>query len=531
MPSSRRAIAAAVVVWLLLPSGGSRCGARGRRARSRGAGPVAGHSATLGAPATRAIAPTPFSESEPVEGADRAAALSLEIEVITPEGGPAANARLALVREEKLLGVGTTNAAGVAALQAGEGEAQLSVVSEGAGIQRTTVSIEPGRRRVKLPPGAAITGRIEIRGPPPLEPIEIQAFLYSGSEGSDVEKKAFRDLIRPRLKQSPGGNFELRGLEPGSVWTVHCWHPVGFRVDDVDGTPVVHAELTLVDPGALSKRVIRFDPAPTEDLDLGEVEIPAVRTLEYLVTDPAGAPIEGAYARLRPYVDPSTRTDAQGRGRIEIGPEYSRVIFGALRFAVVEVPIPKDGPDPLRVVLEPTAGLEVRIVSTEGPVHKSVRLRLESEVEARPTEPIDEQQQNQIAILQGTRLGTFNILNFSKKQVDVITNDQLTEDYLIGAVSLPMWFPPVVINGQTFIDAVYITDANVEEAIRRGADEIWAIWTVSTRDEWRPGFVSQYFHIIEAVADTHFFGTWSRIEKNNAAIAAGGPVNSAGASS
>ena len=126
------------------------------------------------------------------------------------------------------------------------------------------------------------------------------------------------------------------------------------------------------------------------------------------------------------------------------------------------------------------------------------------------------------AKIRGGKLGTFNILNFSKKQVDVITNDQLTEDYLIGAVSLPMWFPPVVINGQTFIDAVYITDANVEEAIRRGADEIWAIWTVSTRDEWRPGFVSQYFHIIEAVADTHFFGTWSRIEKNNAAIAAGG---------
>ena len=126
------------------------------------------------------------------------------------------------------------------------------------------------------------------------------------------------------------------------------------------------------------------------------------------------------------------------------------------------------------------------------------------------------------AKIRAGKLGTFNILNFSKKRVDVITNDQLTEDYLIGAVSLPMWFPPVVIDGQTFIDAVYITDANVEEAIRRGADEIWAIWTVSTRDEWRAGFVSQYFHIIEAVADTHFFGIWSRIEKSNAAIAAGG---------
>ena len=75
-----------------------------------------------------------------------------------------------------------------------------------------------------------------------------------------------------------------------------------------------------------------------------------------------------------------------------------------------------------------------------------------------------------------------------------------------------MWFPPVEINGDTYIDAVYITDANVEEAIRRGADEIWAIWTVSTRDEWRPGFVAQYFQIIETVADANFFAMWERID-------------------
>jgi hypothetical protein len=104
-----------------------------------------------------------------------------------------------------------------------------------------------------------------------------------------------------------------------------------------------------------------------------------------------------------------------------------------------------------------------------------------------------------------------------------VTNAGMDEDRLVSAVSLPMWFPPVVINGDKYIDAVYITDANVEEAIRRGADEIWAIWTVSTRDEWRPGFVSQYFHIIETVADTNFFTIWERIEKSNQAIAAGQP--------
>jgi predicted acylesterase/phospholipase RssA len=121
----------------------------------------------------------------------------------------------------------------------------------------------------------------------------------------------------------------------------------------------------------------------------------------------------------------------------------------------------------------------------------------------------------------GGRLGTFNYFNFSKKRLDTVTHAEMDEDRLIASVSLPMWFPPVDIDGDTCMDAVFISDANVEEAIRRGADEIWAIWTVSTRDEWRDGFVAQYFHIIETTADTHFFGIWRRIEENNRRIAAG----------
>jgi predicted acylesterase/phospholipase RssA len=121
----------------------------------------------------------------------------------------------------------------------------------------------------------------------------------------------------------------------------------------------------------------------------------------------------------------------------------------------------------------------------------------------------------------GSRLGTFNYFNFSKKRLETVTNATMTEDQLIAAVSLPMWFPPVKINGDTCFDAVYISDANVEEAIRRGADEIWAIWTVSTQDVWRDGFVNQYFQIIETVADTNFFGWWHRIEESNRRIAAG----------
>jgi predicted acylesterase/phospholipase RssA len=120
------------------------------------------------------------------------------------------------------------------------------------------------------------------------------------------------------------------------------------------------------------------------------------------------------------------------------------------------------------------------------------------------------------------KLGTFNLCNFSKKRLEVTTNDAMDEDRLVSAVSLPMWFPPVPINGDLYIDSVYLTDANVQEAIRRGADELWAIWTVSTINDWRPGFVEQYFQIIETVADGNFFAIWNRIDQSNQAIAAGG---------
>lgn len=116
---------------------------------------------------------------------------------------------------------------------------------------------------------------------------------------------------------------------------------------------------------------------------------------------------------------------------------------------------------------------------------------------------------------------TFNVFNFSQKRIEVIEPAQMTEDLLCACVSLPMWFPPVKIGGETYIDAVYLTDANIEEAIRRGADEVWVIWTVSDKDEWQPGFVATYFQIIETAAVGRYREILKRIAENNAAIAKG----------
>ncbi|MEQ1764287.1 MAG: patatin-like phospholipase family protein [Pyrinomonadaceae bacterium] len=116
---------------------------------------------------------------------------------------------------------------------------------------------------------------------------------------------------------------------------------------------------------------------------------------------------------------------------------------------------------------------------------------------------------------------TFNVTNFSKKEIEVIEPREMTEQMLSACVSLPMWFPPQQINGQTYIDAVYQTDANIEEAIRRGADELWVIWTVSDKDEWHSGFVATYFQIIETAAVGNYRSILKRIARNNEEIASG----------
>ncbi|MGH8535131.1 MAG: patatin-like phospholipase family protein [Gammaproteobacteria bacterium] len=119
------------------------------------------------------------------------------------------------------------------------------------------------------------------------------------------------------------------------------------------------------------------------------------------------------------------------------------------------------------------------------------------------------------------REATFNVYNFSKHELRPVTAPEMTEDFLVATASLPMWFPPVHIDGDTYIDAVFNTASNIEEAIRRGADELWIIWTTSQRGEWFDGFVGNFFGIFEATANGGYKQVLTRIERSNDAIARG----------
>jgi predicted patatin/cPLA2 family phospholipase len=119
------------------------------------------------------------------------------------------------------------------------------------------------------------------------------------------------------------------------------------------------------------------------------------------------------------------------------------------------------------------------------------------------------------------REATFNVYNFTRHELRPVTAGELTEDFLAAAGALPMWFPPVRIGGDTYIDAVLNTATNIEEAIRRGADELWVIWTTSQRGEWQDGFVGNFFGIFEATTVNAYKQVLARIERNNEAVAAG----------
>lgn len=116
------------------------------------------------------------------------------------------------------------------------------------------------------------------------------------------------------------------------------------------------------------------------------------------------------------------------------------------------------------------------------------------------------------------RSATFNLYNFSKNELRGLKPSEMDENHLVSAVSLPMWFPPSIIDGDTYIDPVYVTDANIGEAIQRGCSELWIIWTVSQRGRWYNGFVANYFQIIETAANSRLKEWLRRIDDSNAAI-------------
>jgi predicted patatin/cPLA2 family phospholipase len=120
--------------------------------------------------------------------------------------------------------------------------------------------------------------------------------------------------------------------------------------------------------------------------------------------------------------------------------------------------------------------------------------------------------------------GRFNVCNFTRKVVEPIAHEVVRMEHLVAAVSLPIFMPPVCIDGTMYTDAVWIKDANLIDAVKRGAEELWLIWCIGHTPEYRRGMLNQYVHMIEMSANGGLAEEFDRINEVNERIASGEQV-------
>jgi hypothetical protein len=111
--------------------------------------------------------------------------------------------------------------------------------------------------------------------------------------------------------------------------------------------------------------------------------------------------------------------------------------------------------------------------------------------------------------------GTFNVADFDSKVCVAIPHDEIDLERMIAGVSLPIFLPAVQSDGRTWTDAVWIKDANLLEAVRRGCTELWLVWCIGNTPVWGNGPLEQYVHMIELSANGALFAELAAIADIN----------------
>lgn len=117
--------------------------------------------------------------------------------------------------------------------------------------------------------------------------------------------------------------------------------------------------------------------------------------------------------------------------------------------------------------------------------------------------------------------GTFNVCNFTRKTNEAISQDRVDLDLIIAGMSLPIFMPPVRKGDVWYTDSVWLKDANLLEAVRRGAEELWILWIINNTSEYKTGFFNQYVHMIEMSANGSLLDEFEQIKELNKQIAQG----------
>jgi predicted acylesterase/phospholipase RssA len=101
--------------------------------------------------------------------------------------------------------------------------------------------------------------------------------------------------------------------------------------------------------------------------------------------------------------------------------------------------------------------------------------------------------------------GTFNVVDFVTKTCVAVPHTDVDDELLAAGMSLALVMPPLRRDEHVWTDAVWVKDANVTEALRRGADEVWLVWCIGNSPYWGDGPLEQYVHMIEMSANGALF--------------------------
>ncbi len=96
--------------------------------------------------------------------------------------------------------------------------------------------------------------------------------------------------------------------------------------------------------------------------------------------------------------------------------------------------------------------------------------------------------------------GSFNVVDFATKESVAVDARDVDAPLLAAGMSLPLFLTPLRRDGHVWTDAVWVRDANLTEALRRGADEVWLVWCIGDTPRWGDGPLEQYVHMIEMSA-------------------------------
>jgi predicted acylesterase/phospholipase RssA len=110
---------------------------------------------------------------------------------------------------------------------------------------------------------------------------------------------------------------------------------------------------------------------------------------------------------------------------------------------------------------------------------------------------------------------TFNACNYTRKTNEAVPHTEVDLELLVAGISLPIFMPPVRRGSDLYTDSVWIKDANLTEAVRRGSEEIWLVWCIGNTGIYRNGAFNQYVHMIELAANGSLFEEFDRIRELN----------------